>query len=325
MPIDRRRFLHLGAASAAALPTVSRAADTYPSRPIRLIVGFTAGAASDVVARIFAHAAGSILGQQIIVENKPGAGSSIGAHYVAHAPADGYTLFLPALSTLTNEIVNPTSPPLDMSKAFSPIAQLAEGPFFLTVNPALGVKSVAELVAMAKSKPGELTYGSVGAGSLPHLCGVLFEQRAGIKLVHVPYPGSPESVTDLIAGRITMAFVVGSSTIGQINAGQLTPLATTGARRSSLLPKVPTMTEAGVSGFDFNLWLGLLAPLGTPQPVIATLADAAHKAVHSAEMIDALHKQGYDPLDAGPDEFAGHLRSDESRWSEVVRAAGLRT
>jgi tripartite-type tricarboxylate transporter receptor subunit TctC len=326
MNIHRRNFLRLSA-SAAAMPTASRiaVADIYPSHPIRLIVGFTAGAASDVVARIFTRAAGPIIGQQIVVENKPGAGSSIAAHYVAHAPKDGYTLFLPALSTLTNEIVNPTSPPLDMSKDFAPVAQLAEGPFFLTVNPALGVHSVGDLVALAKAKPGALTYGSVGAGSLPHLCGVLFEQQAGIKLVHVPYPGSPETVTDLIAGRITMAFVVGSSTIGQINAGQLLPLATTGAKRASLLPNVPTMTEAGISGFGFNLWLGLLAPAGTPQPIVATLADAARKAMQVAATVDALHKQGYDPLDVGPDEFAAHIREDIARWTKVVHAAGLKT
>jgi tripartite-type tricarboxylate transporter receptor subunit TctC len=212
-----------------------------------------------------------------------------------------------------------------MSQDFAPIAQLAEGPFFLTVNPALGVHSVADLVALAKSKPGELTYGSVGAGSLPHLCGVLFEQQAGIKLVHVPYPGSPESVTDLIAGRIAMIFVVGSSTIGQINAGQLLPLATTGAKRASLLPNVQTMTEAGIAGFDFNLWLGLLAPAGTPQPIIAALADAAHKAMHTVDAVTALHKQGYEPLDAGPDEFAVHIRGDVTRWTAVVRAAGLKS
>jgi tripartite-type tricarboxylate transporter receptor subunit TctC len=326
MDFYRRKVLQLTAA-AAATPAVScmALADTYPSHPIRLIVGFTAGAASDVVARIFVHAASPIVGQQIVVENKPGAGSSIAAHYVAHAPKDGYTLFFPALSTLTNEIVNPTSPPLDMSKDFAPVAQLAEGPFFLTVNPALGVHSVAELVALAKSKPGELTYGSVGAGSLPHLCGVLFAQRAGIKLVHVPYPGSPESVTDLIAGRITMAFVVGSSTIGQINAGQLLPLATTGAKRSNLLPKVPTMTEAGISGFGFNLWLGLLAPAGTPQPVVATLANAARKSVQMPDTVNALHKQGYEPLDVGPGEFAARIRDDVARWSEAARLAGLKT
>ena len=287
MAIHRRKFLHL-AAGAAAIPAASRIAiaDTYPSHPIRLIVGFTAGAASDVIARIFARGAGPVLGQQIIVENKPGAGSSIAAQYVARAPKDGYTLFLPALSTLTNEIVNPSSPPLDMSKDFAPIAQLAEGPFFLTVNPALGVHSVADLVALAKSKPGELTYASVGAGSLPHLCGVLFEQQAGIKLVHVPYPGSPELVTDLIAGRITLSFVIGSSIIGQINAGQAVALATTGAKRASVLPNVPTMTEAGIAGFDTNLWLGLLAPVATPQPIVATIADAARKAMHTADAVE---------------------------------------
>ncbi len=326
MAIHRRKFLHL-AAGAAAIPAASRIAiaDTYPSHPIRLIVGFTAGAASDVIARIFARGAGPVLGQQIIVENKPGAGSSIAAQYVARAPKDGYTLFLPALSTLTNEIVNPSSPPLDMSKDFAPIAQLAEGPFFLTVNPALGVHSVADLVALAKSKPGELTYASVGAGSLPHLCGVLFEQQAGIKLVHVPYPGSPESVTDLIAGRITLSFVIGSSIIGQINAGQAVALATTGAKRASVLPNVPTMTEAGIAGFDTNLWLGLLAPVATPQPIVATIADAARKAMHTADAVDSLHKQGYEPLDVGPDEFAAHIRGDIARWTQVARAAGLKS
>jgi tripartite-type tricarboxylate transporter receptor subunit TctC len=326
MTICRRTMLNL-TAGATALPFTARlaAADTYPSRPVRLIVGFTAGAASDVNARIFAGAASPILGQQLVVENKPGAGSSIAAQYVARAPNDGYTLFLAALSTLTNEIVNPSSPPLDLSKDFAPIAQLAEGPFFLVVNPALGVHSVGDLVALAKSKPGELAYGSVGAGSLPHLCGVLFEQEAGIKLVHVPYPGSPESITDLIAGRIAMVFAVGSSCIGQINAGQLLPLATTGARRASLLPNLPTMTEAGVKGFDFNLWLGVLAPAGTPQSVITTLAAAAHKALQTKDAIDSLHKQGYDPLDVGPDEFAARLHADIKRWTDVVRAAGLKS
>ena len=325
MTIARRKFLRL-AASAAAIPAATSVAiaDAYPSRPIRLIVGFTAGAASDVMARIFAREAGPLVGQQMVVENRPGAGSSIAAHYVARAPKDGYTLFLPPLSTLTNEIINPTSPPLDISKDFAPIAQLAEGPFFLTINPSLGVHSVAELVALAKARPGVLTFGSVGAGSLPHLCGVLFEQKAGIKLVHVPYPGSPESVTDLIGGRITMSFIVGSSIIGQIRAGQLAVLATTGARRSSLLPDAPTMTEAGIAGFDFNLWLGLLAPAGTPQPIIATLANAARKAMNTPAAVDALHKQGYEPLDVGPDEFGARIRTDLARWTEVARAAGMK-
>jgi tripartite-type tricarboxylate transporter receptor subunit TctC len=326
MTLHRRRFLGMTAA-AAAMPATSRiaAADTYPARPVRLIVGFTAGAASDVVARIFANAATLLLGQQIVVENKPGAGSSIAAQYVSRAANDGYTLFLPALSSLTNEIVNPSSPPLDMSKDFVPIAQLAEGPFYLMVNPSLNLKSVADLITLAKAKPGELTYGSVGAGSLPHLCGVLFEQRAGIKLVHVPYPGSPETITDLVAGRITMSFTVGSSVLGQINAGQLTALATTGGKRSAVLPNVPTMAEAGISDFDVSLWLGLLAPAGTPRPVINVLADVAKKGIHMPETVNSLHKQGYEPLDTGPEEFAAVIKSEITRWSDVARAAGLKS
>jgi tripartite-type tricarboxylate transporter receptor subunit TctC len=326
MRMPRREFLCLTMA-AAALPAAARiaAADTYPSRPVRLIVGFTAGAASDVVARILAKGAGPAIGQQIIVENKPGAGSSIAAQYVARATPDGYTLFLPALSSLTNEIVNPSSPPLDMSKDFAPIAQFAEGPFYVVVNPALGVKTVAELVALAKAKPGELTYGSVGAGSLPHLCGVLFEQRTGTKWVHVPYPGSPETVTDLVANRITMSFTVGSSVLGQINAGQLLPLATTGGKRSNVLPNVPTMAEAGIADFDVSLWLGLLAPNGTPGPIIDTLADGAHKAAQNPDIVEALHKQGYEPLDLGPEQFGVNIRKETARWTEVVRAAGLKS
>jgi tripartite-type tricarboxylate transporter receptor subunit TctC len=309
------------------LPTVANVAhaQNYPTRQIRLIVGFTAGAASDVIARIFAGAATPLVGQQIVVENKPGAGSSIAAQYVARSVNDGYTLFLPALSTLTNEIVNPSSPPLDISKDFLPVALLAEGPFYLTVNPALNLHSVADFVALAKAKPGELIYGSTGAGSLPHLCGELFAQRAGIKLVHVPYPGSPQIVTDLLANRIAMSFTVGSSIFGQIGAGQLAALATTGGKRSALLPDVPTMAEAGIADFDVALWLGLLAPAGTPRPVIDTLADAAQKSMHAADTVEKLHKQGYEPRDAGPDQFGAYIRSEITRWSEVVRTAGIKS
>ncbi len=326
MKFHRRQFLNLTAA-AAMLPAASRiaAADTYPSRPVRLIIGFTPGAASDVVGRIFAHGAGDVIGQQIVAENKPGAGSSIAAQYVSRAAPDGYTLFLPALSSLTNEIVNPSAPPLDMSKDFEPVAQFAEGPFYVMVNRELGVKTVAELVALAKAKPGELTYASVGAGSLPHLCAVLFEQRTGTKWVHVPYPGSPESITDLVANRITMTFAVASSVLGQINVGQLVPLATTGAKHSNVLPKVPTMAEAGISDFEVNLWLGVLAPKGTPGAVIDTLATAAHKAAQNLETVAALNKQGYEPIDAGPEQFGANIRNEIARWTAVVRAAGLKS
>jgi tripartite-type tricarboxylate transporter receptor subunit TctC len=324
MQLPRRDFLRL--AAGAALPAVpgTARAQSYPARPIRLIVGFTAGAASDVIGRLFANGAGPVVGQQIVVENKPGAGSSIAAQYVARAPNDGYTLFVPALSTLTNEIVNP-APSFDMVKDFAPIALLANGPFVLVADPALKLHSVADLVALAKTKPGAVLYGSVGAGSLPHLCGVLFAQRAGVQLTHIPYPGSPQIVTDLIGGRIMMSFVIGSSVIGQIGAGQLTALATTSAKRSNVLPDVPTMMEAGIADFDTSLWLGLVAPAGTPRPVIDKLAGAAHTAMNAPDAVETLRKQGYEPLNAGPDEFAAYIGSEIARWSDVMRAAVLKS
>ncbi len=326
MKLARRDFLHL-ATSAAALLSASRttmAQDAYPSRPIRLIVGFTPGAASDITARLFAKGAAGMLGQSIAVENKPGAAGSIAGQYVAHAANDGYTLFLFALSTLTNEIINPT-PSFDVMKDLAPIGLLATGTIVLAVNPASNVHTVEELIALAKSKPGELLYGSTGIGSIPQLAGALFAQRAGIKLTHVPYPGSPQITSDLMAGRITMSFNMASAMIGQIAAGQLTALATAAKKRASALPQVPTMAEAGIPDFDTSLWLGLAAPAGTPRPIIDKLAKAARQAMHEADAMEALRKQGYEPNDADPDKFAAFIHSEFDRWSAVTRAAGLKS
>jgi tripartite-type tricarboxylate transporter receptor subunit TctC len=324
MELPRRKFLHL-ASGIAALPAVSRIAlaDDYPSRPIRLIIGFTPGAASDVIGRIFAKGADAVLGQQVVVENKPGAGSSIAAEYVARAAKDGYTLFVPALSTLTDEIVSARS--VDMSRDFAPIALLGNIAIVLVVSPESNVHSVAELIALAKSKPGQVLYASVGAGTLPHLCSVLFEQRTGVNLVHVPYPGSPQAVTDVIAGRVTMFFAPGSAIVGQIAAGKLTALATAADKRADILPDVPTMAEAGVADFNTPLWLGLAAPAGTPQPVIEKLAGAAQKSMHMPDALNALRSQGADTLDSGPDQFGAFIRSETARWSEVARSAGLKS
>jgi tripartite-type tricarboxylate transporter receptor subunit TctC len=308
---------------AAVLSPHALAQNAYPSRSIHLIVGFTPGAASDIIARLFAKGAEPVLGQQFVVENKPGAGSSIAAEYVAHAANDGYTLFVPALSTLTDEIVNPDRA-VHLGKDFAPIALLGILAIVVVVNPQTNVHSLGEFIALAKSKPGELLYASVGAGSLPHLCAELFAQRAGIKMIHVPYPGSPQATADVIAGRVTMFFAPASAIVGQIAAGKLTALATAANKRSSALPDVPTMAEAGMPDFDTSLWLGLTAPVGTPRPVVEKLADAAHKSMHTPDIVEALRKQGYDPLDAGPDQFAAFIASETTRWSEVARAAGLK-
>ena len=304
------------------LPQSAFAAD-YPTRPIRLIVGFTPGASSDIVARLYAKGAGPIIGQEMIVENKTGAGSSIAAEYVARAAKDGYTLFVPALSTLTYKIVHPEAR-FDMTKDFAPVALLAVGPLVMVVDPKLGVNSVQDFTALAKSKPGQILFGTVGPGSLPDLAAELYAQRAGVKLVQVPYPGSPQITTDLIGSRIMMSFQIASAVVGQIKAGQIKALAVATDKRSNLLPDVPTMEEAGMADFNTPLWFGLVAPAGTPRPVIDKLAAAAKQAMHTPETVDLLDKQGFAPEDMGPDQFGDFINSEITRWSAVVSAANIK-
>jgi tripartite-type tricarboxylate transporter receptor subunit TctC len=319
--IDRRAFSLLGL-GAVLSPPRALAADAYPSRPIHLLVGFTPGSSSDITARIFAKGADAILGQDVVVENKPGAGGSIAAGLGGRASSDGYTLYLPALSTLTYKVTHPDAP-FDIVNDFAPVALLATGAIVMVVDPKIGVNSVEEFTALAKSKPGQILFGTVGPGSLPDLCGELYAQRAGVKLVQVPYPGSPQVVTDLMAGRVAMNFAIASSVLGQIAAGQVKPLAIAAGKRSDLLPDVPTMAEAGMPDFNTPLWFGLLAPKGTPRPVIDKLADAAQKAMHAPDAVNVLHEQGFVPEDLGPDQFAAFIRSEVTRWSQVAQAAGL--
>jgi tripartite-type tricarboxylate transporter receptor subunit TctC len=319
--LPRRSFLQLAAGGAVFVPRLAGAQDAYPARPIHVVIGFTPGAAADVAGRVLAAGAAPILGQQIVVENKPGAGSSIAAEYVAHAAKDGHTVFLATLSIVTNQITN-RNPSLDLLRDLAPVALLETGAVILVANPDADLHSVAELIALAKAKPGEVLHSTV-IGSLPHLAGELFAQRAGIKLTQVPYPGSPQAVMDVVAGRATITFSPASSVVGQIAAGKLTPLATAAHKRCSALPDVPTVEEAGMPDFDTSLWFGLLAPAATPRSIIGKLADAAHKAMHTSEAVATLRKQGYEPLDAGPDEFAAFMRSEIARWSQVARAAGL--
>ena len=326
MKFSRRQFLDLAAGAAAlqSLSCIALAQVSYPSRPIRLIVGFTPGAASDVVARFFAKGAAPIIGQQVVVENKPGAGSSIAAKYAARSANDGYTLFLLALSTLTNEIANPALG-MDIVKDFAPIARLASGPYVLVVNRDTDVHNVSDLIALAKSKPGQVLFGSVGAGSLPHLCAEMFAQRAGVKLTHVPYPGSPQVITDLMAGRITMAFENAIAVVGEVAAGKIKALATTASKRPNVLANVPTIAEAGMPDFDVSLWFGVMAPAGTSRPVIDKLAATAHEAMQVPDTVEMLRKQAFEPFDLGPDAFAPFIRSEIIRWSEVAHIAGLKT
>ena len=323
MILPRRKFLHL-AAGAAALPSLARSAaaeDAYPSRPIHVVIGFTPGAAADVVARVYSQAAAPILGQQLVVENKPGAGSSIAAEYVAHAPKDGYTVFLGTLSIVTNQIINPNAA-LDLTKDFVPVALIQNAPIIMVVNPASDIHSLKEIIALCKAKPDQALDSNV-IGSMPHFASELFAGRAGIKLTQVPYQGSPQAAQDVVAGRTLMTFAPASTVVGLIAGGKLRPLATTASARPGALPDVPTMAEAGLPGVETSLWFGLFLPVGTPRGIVDKLAAASRAAMRTPAAIDALRKQGDDPLDAGPDEFAAFMKSEIDRWTKVAHGAGM--
>jgi tripartite-type tricarboxylate transporter receptor subunit TctC len=324
--IDRRRFWlpAMVALLLAVWPPPAHSESAYPARPVHLIVGFPPGAAADITGRVLAQGLSQILGQQVVVENKPGAGSSIAADYAAHAANDGYTLFLGSSANITNQVIN-SDLTFDMTRDFAPIAPVTTAAVVLVVNPATDVHSVAELIALAKAKPGTVLYASTGVGAAPHLAAELFSQRAGIKLVHVPYQGSPQAVADLIAGRTMMMFSPASTIIGQIAAGKLTALASAASKRPSILPDLPTMAEAGMPDFDTGIWFALMAPAGTPQAVIDKLAAAAQQAMHAPDAVATLAKQGVDPLNGGPQDLKRFIASELARWSDVARAAGLKS
>jgi tripartite-type tricarboxylate transporter receptor subunit TctC len=310
------------ALTAVAVSPGARAGE-FPSQPPRLIIGFPPGSAADITARLVGAHMSETLGQQMVIESRTGAGSGIAAEFVARAPADGYTLYIGTSSNLTNAAINPNLR-FDFAKDFAPVTPLTLLPLILAVNPSLGVASVQELVALAKSKPGELTYASVGIGTVPHLSTELFAVRSQIKLVHVPYQGSPQAATDLLAGRVQIMFSPASAVVAQVETGQLKVLASATAQRAGILPHVPTMAEAGMPDFVTAIWFGLMAPVGTPREIVDKLSRAATDAAKSPEVIAAWRPQGIDPAIAGPDEFEKHVAKEVTRWSEVASAAGLK-
>jgi len=295
----------------------------YPNKPIRLIVGFPAGSSADIAARAVGARMSQSLGQQVVVESRPGAGSSIAAEQVARADKDGYTLFMLSSANITNQAINPALT-FKVERDFAPIALVNTTAVILVVHPSTGVKNVKELIALAKSKPGELNYASTGIGTAPHLSGELLAQRAGIKIQHVPYKGSPEAATDLLAGRVSMMFSPASAVVAQSKAGGLKALATATDKRLGVLPDVPTMAEAGMTDFNTSIWFGLVAPAGTPKPVVDKLAKATADATAAPEVAKAWEPQGILPLSGGPDVFGRHIASEIKRWDGVAAAAGLK-
>jgi tripartite-type tricarboxylate transporter receptor subunit TctC len=306
----------IGAGSAAL-------ADDYPARPVRVMVGFSAGTGADITARVIGQRMGQILGQQMVVENKVGAGSSFAAEAVARAPKDGYTLLIASIANPINAIVS-SNLSFDFPKDFAPIVRLTTTPNILVVHPLLNVKTVKELIELAKTKPDQLSFGSSGVATGTHLSGELFKVLTGVKMVHVPYGGSPQAVTDLLAGRIQVLFSPASTVLQHVRAGTLVALASTEAKRAAVAPDLPTMVEAGLPGFETGLWFGLMAPAGTPPDIIDKLNRAGNDALKNNEVEKALAPQGLDLIGGSAGDFARFLDTEMKRWATVADAAGLK-
>jgi len=301
----------------------SATAEGYPVRPVRIIVGFGPGASGDIAARVLAQKFGTLLGQQFVVENRTGAGSNIATNFVAQAPKDGYTLLQ---GTVANTINAATTPNLnfDLTRDFAPIALFTTLPNILVVHPAIGAKSVKDLIDTTHATPGQLSFGSAGVGSGSHFTGELFNVMAGTKLVHVPYVGTAQALTDLLAGRLQVMFSPASTVLQHVAEGKITALASTGLKRASAAPDLPTIAEAGIPGFDTSGWFGLLAPAGVAREIIERLARATNEAAKSPDVVASLRPQGFDLEQGSPEEFAAFIHSDLEKWSRVAAAAGLK-
>jgi tripartite-type tricarboxylate transporter receptor subunit TctC len=297
-------------------------AQDYPNRPVRIVVGFAAGSVSDVMARTIGQKLGSALGQPFVIEVRPGAGSNVAAQHVVRSPKDGYTLFV---ATSSSTIRGPNSANLgfDFGTDLTPVALLARVPFVLTAYPGLGVKTLQEFLTLAKAKPEALTFGGTAVGTTGYLAAQLFNQRAGTNLVIAPYPSTAQATTDLMTGRISIAFASAANVLQLIEDGKLTALAVAQPQRARMIPNIPSIDEAGLPGVDSSIWIGLLAPAGIPRAVVDALSKAVNEALVSDDVVRQMQLQGMEPLGGSAEEFAARIKSDTARWDEVLRAAGL--
>lgn len=296
-------------------------AQNYPTQPIRIVVGFGPGSAADVLARLVGKQMEAKLGQPVVVENRPGNSSMTAAEFVARAPADGYTLFMATVANTLNPVQMHTS--FNLGSDLAPVALLGMVPNVLAAHPSVPANNLKELIALAKSKPDSLTFGSSGVGTAGHMAAELFNQSIGTNIVIVPYQGgSNQSVVDLLAGRIKLMFGVAVTMAPYVAAGRLKALAVAQQKRAAILPDVPTLAEAGMPGYDAGIWIGLLAPKGTPAAIVDKLAGAADDGLKVAQVEATLKKQGTDPIGSTPKEFSDYIKSDIAKWTKAFAADG---
>ncbi len=322
--MKRRDFLSMTAAGVVvgAFPQMTFA-QTWPNKPIKFVVGFAPGGATDVVGRLMAKKIGDALGQPIVIENRAGGSSNIGAELVARAAPDGYTFYVCAITSAINVSLFPKLP-FDFAKDFEPVALFANVPNILVVHPSVPAKTVKELIDYARAQPGKLSYASSGAGTSIHLSAELFKMLAKVDMVHIPYKGSGPAMTDMIGGQVQVMFDNMPSALPHVKAGKLRALAVTSAQRSPSAPDVPTMNEAGVASFDVQSWFGLVAPKGTPKEIITRVNAEAVKALGTADIKERFLDLGAVPGPMSPEAFGEYIRAEIIRWGEVVKASGAK-
>jgi tripartite-type tricarboxylate transporter receptor subunit TctC len=323
---DRRRVLTIMAMSVASIPGLqspASSAQDYPARPVRFIVPFPPGGAIDTLARLFAQHLGTAWNQPVTVENRPGASGIIGTELVAKAPPDGLTLGWGAVSTHGINAGLYRRLPYDTIKDFVPVAPVAIVPNLLIVNSTMPVQTVQELVKRAKAEPGKLSYASAGSGSTLHISCELFKRIAQVDLLHVPYKGSSPALTDVLAGQVPVMCDSVTSALPHIRSGKLRALGITSTRRSSALPSVPTLAEAGVKDYEMNPWFGVLAPAGTPPAIVAQVNADIRKVLALPEVQARLREIGAEPMDASPEQFAATIKADVDKWGQLVREMGI--
>ena len=317
----RRRHLLIGSLAVAAAPAM---AQTWPSKPVRIVVPFGPGGPADVYARQIGNELNEVLKQQFVIENKPGAGAVVGTDIVAKAAPDGYTILMMSNTHTTNETLLATRP-YSLMKDLTAVAPVNSSDLVIVVNPEVKAKTLQEFVALAKAEPGKLNYASSGPGTPYHMAGELFKAMSGTDMVHVPHKNSADARNAVIGGHVQMMIDAVTAMKGHLDAGQVRALATTGAKRSAVLPDVPTADEAGVAGYEATIWLGIMAPAGTPKDIVERLNAEIGKVIAKPAIRDAWAKQGAIPMTMTPAQFEAYLKGDIDKWARVIQQAGIKT